>query len=653
MIGKLLNERYKIKKQIGSGGMALVYEAQDILLDRKVAIKMLRPEFVSDEDFINKFRHEAKAVARITHPNVVSIYDIVESEDSLYLVMEYIEGKDLKSLIQERGKLTIVEALDIVNQVTAGVEVAHDNNIIHCDIKPHNILLTENNQIKVTDFGIARAVSTSTMTITDTIMGSAHYFSPEQAQGKEINTYSDIYSIGVVLYEMISGEVPFKGDSPISVALKHIQNDPEELKSIMPSIPKQVNDLVMKTLSKDPEDRFSNASELREELVDTLKNIEAADQYNEKEFPADNNDTKVLKKSEIKKKGLNNKKENVQTKNKEDNAETKAQKYYSSDSKSKSKLNKWVVWSLVIVLLASASVFGLVYFFKVYTEVPIVEVPNLINTEYEKAKDIASEHGLSLQKAEEEVFHNDVQEGHIVTQEPRASERVKQTRQIVVTLSKGPKVVEVPDFKGRPLREVEVILDNLGLQVEEFVYEYSEQFDENYVVSQVPEPGSEIEVNTKVNLTVSKGPKPIMVTMPSLLGKDKEEAFNLITRNGLEVGKLNYGKSTRYDEGLVMNQEYEAGENVPENSTVDVGISTGLINQGNFEEHRTNIGINIVGSNEQEIKIVVEDSNGEEVAYQKNHSPGEYVNETIYSVGPTVLKIYRDGELIKTQEIGT
>lgn len=653
MIGKLLNERYKIKKQIGSGGMALVYEAQDILLDRKVAIKMLRPEFVSDEDFINKFRHEAKAVARITHPNVVSIYDIVESEDSLYLVMEFIEGKDLKSVIKERGKLSIVEALDIANQVTAGVEVAHNNNIIHCDIKPQNILLTDNNQIKVTDFGIARAVTTSTMTITDTIMGSAHYFSPEQAQGKEINTYSDIYSLGVVLYEMITGKVPFKGESPISVALKHIQNEPEEVKSIMPSIPQQVNDLIMKTLSKEPEDRFSSTSELREELVNTLKNIETEEEFSG-ESQSGENETKVLKKSEIKKKGLENQNDNKTKEKKEiDNSNFETSKYFSPETKSKSKLNKWIVWSLVIVLLVSASVFGVVYFLKVYTEVPIVEVPNLIDVEFEEAKDIASEQGLSLKKAEEEVFHNDVEKGHIVNQEPRAGERVKQTRQIVVTISKGPKIVEVPDFKGRPLREVEVILDNLGLQVDEFEYEFSEQFDENYVISQVPEPGSEIEVNTKVQLDVSKGPKPIMVTIPSLLGKDKDEAFNLITRNGLKVGKLNYGKSTRYDEGLVMNQEYEPGKNVPENSTIDVGISTGLVNQGDFEEHKTNIGINIIGSNEQEIKIVVKDSNGEEVAYQKNHSPGEYVNEIIYSVGPTVLEIYRDGELIKTQEIGT
>jgi len=650
MIGKLLNDRYKIKKQRGSGGMALVYEAQDILLDRKVAIKMLRPEFVSDEDFINKFRHEAKAVARITHPNVVSIYDIVESEESLYLVMEYIEGKDLKSLIKERGQLSVVEALDIANQVTAGVEVAHENNIVHCDIKPHNILITDNNQVKVTDFGIARAVSSSTMTITDTIMGSAHYFSPEQAQGKEINTYSDIYSIGVVLYEMLSGRVPFKGESPISVALKHIQKEPKELKEVFPSVPEEVNELVMKTLSKEPEDRQESASQLREEIIMAIKNIEASDQFKEEKTGEEGSQTKILNKSDIKKEGLEKEKEQDKKVNSKTSKTDKS--FFTPEKKKGFKLNKWVIWALVVVILASASVFGLVYFFKVYTEVPIVKVPNLVEKEFSEAEDIAAQQGLDLEKSEEAVFHNDIEEGYIVTQEPKPGERIKQTRNVVVTVSKGPKIVELPDFNNRPLREAEVILDNLGLSLQEVSYEYSEQYRENYIISQSPEPGSETEINTQVELVVSKGPQPIMVTMPSLLGVDKERAFNLIQRNGLKVGKLNYGKSTRYEEGLIMNQQYEAGENVPENSTVDLGISTGLVNKGDFQEHKTNIGINIVGSNNQEIKIVVKDSNGEEVAYQKTHSPGEYVNETIYSVGPTVLEIYRDGELIKSKEIG-
>ena len=646
MIGKILNDRYKIKKQLGSGGMSLVYEANDILLDRKVAIKMLRPEFVSDEDFINKFRHEAKAVAKITHPNVVSIYDIVESENSLYLVMEYIEGKNLKSFIKERGKLTIGEALDIANQVTAGVEVAHKNNIIHCDIKPHNILITDNKQVKVTDFGIARAVTSSTMTITDTIMGSAHYFSPEQAQGKEINTYSDIYSIGVVLYEMISGKVPFTGESPISVALKHIQKEPQELKEIVSKVPEKVNGLVMKALAKKPEDRYNDASELREEIIDTIKTIETSEEFQEEDID-EGSKTKVLKKSDIKNKGLD-KDKNAK---KGDEKASKERSYYSSGKKKSFRLNKWMIWAAVIILLISASAFGLIYFFKVYTEVPIVKVPNLVEAEYREAQDIASQQGLSIKKSEEEVFHNKIEEGYIVTQEPKPGERVKQTRQIVVTVSKGPRVVEIPDFNNRPLREAEVVLDNLGLQITETTYEYSEQIRENYIISQTPEPGSEIEVNTEIKLIISQGPKPVMVTMPTLLGVDKDRAFNLIQRSGLKVGELNYGKSTRFDEGLIMNQQYAAGEEVPENSTVNLGISTGLVNNGNFEEHKTNIGINIVGSNEQEIKIVVKDSNGEEVAYQNTHNPGEYVNETIYSVGPTVLEIYRDGELIKSREI--
>jgi len=647
MIGKLLNNRYKIKEKKGSGGMALVFKAQDILLDREVAIKMLRPEFVSDEDFINKFRQEAKSVARITHPNVVSIYDIVEGEDSLYLVMEYIRGENLKSIIKKRGRLTLVKALDIANQITAGVEVAHKNNIIHCDIKPHNILITENNKVKVTDFGIARAVSTSTMTITDTVMGSAHYFSPEQAQGKEINTYSDIYSIGVVLYEMITGEVPFKGESPISVALKHIQNEPKELKEVLPSIPEKVNELIMKTLAKDPEKRHDNATDLREEIVETLKYVKSEPGFNKESKNSKKSETKILKKSEIKSKSLENKKNNAKS-----NRSTNNRNYYTPDKKQSSKLNKWIVWVIVIMLLFSAAAFAVIYFFKVYTEVPIVKVPDLLEKEYNEAVDIASQQGLSLQKSGEEIFHNKIEEGHIVTQEPSPGERIKQTRKIVVSISKGPKVVEVPDFNNRPLRDAQVILENLGLSQEQIEYEYSEQIRENHIISQSPEAGSQIDVNTKIKLIVSNGPSPIMVKMPSLLGVEKDKAFELIKNKGLNVGRLNYSESTRYDENLIFYQQFSAGEEVPENNEVNLGISTGLINNNNFEEHKTNIGINVVGSDKQEIKIIVKDSNGEEVVYQKVHSPGQYLNKTIYSVGPTVLEIYRDGELIKSQEIG-
>ncbi|MCF8009346.1 MAG: Stk1 family PASTA domain-containing Ser/Thr kinase [Halanaerobiales bacterium] len=644
MIGKLLNDRYKIKEKRGSGGMALVYKAQDILLDRVVAIKMLRPEFVSDEDFVNKFRHEAKAVARITHPNVVSIYDIVESEDSLYLVMEYIEGNDLKSIIRKRGKLTVAEALDIANQVTAGVEIAHKNNIIHCDIKPHNILITSKNQVKVTDFGIARAITSSTMTITDTVIGSAHYFSPEQAQGQEISTYSDIYSIGIVLYEMLTGQVPFKGDSPISVALKHIQSEPRNLKDINPKIPDRVNNLVMKALSKEPKDRFSNTSILRKELIQALKNIKIKDsKIDTLEIESKNNKTRVIDKNELREKS--------KVVNQDKIKKNKTRLSANNQNKNK-KYKKVIIWTLVLIIFFSASIFGFFYFLRTYTDVPIVKVPDLIGVSYKEATDIGSQTGLTVVKSEEEVFHNEVKKGHIISQEPIPGERVKQTRQIVVTVSKGPKLVQIPNFEGRPLREAEVILDNLGLILGEVEYEYSEEIDQNYIISQSVEPETETEINTEIYFVVSKGPQPNMISMPNLLGIKKDRAFDIIVNNGLEVGMLNYTKSTRYDEGLIISQQFEAGENVPEKSNIDLTISTGLINSGNYTEHQTNIAINIVGSNQQEIKIVVNDSNGEEVIYQEVHNPGQFINKKIYSVGPTTINIYRDDQLIKTKKIG-
>jgi len=296
MIGKVLNERYKIIKKLGKGGMAVVYEAEDLILDRKVAIKMLRSEHVSDKSFIKKFHHEAKAVARLSHSNIVSIFDIGQDGDLHYLVMEDIEGENLKDIINRRGKLSSAEALDITNQILSALRVAHKNDIIHCDIKPHNILITLDKKVKVTDFGIAKAVSATT-TMTDTIMGSAHYFSPEQAKGGEIKAHSDLYSVGVVLYEMVTGEVPFKADSPISVALKHINEKPKRPIEINSKITNQMENLIMKALSKDPDNRFNNAEEMNESVLSILQKLKSKDDKDSTIVLSDAGDTKILKKS--------------------------------------------------------------------------------------------------------------------------------------------------------------------------------------------------------------------------------------------------------------------------------------------------------------------------------------------------------------------
>lgn len=273
MQAKILNDRYKIIEEIGRGGMAIVYAAEDTLLERRVALKMLRSEYKSDAEFTRKFRQEARAVAKLSHPNVVSIYDIVVDEERIYLVMEIVEGENLKDLIKRRTKLSPAEALEIAKQIASALSVAHANQIVHCDIKPHNIILDKELEVKVTDFGIARAVNNSTIQMTETVVGSAHYFSPEQAKGGEIKAHSDIYSLGVVLYEMTTGELPFRGESPISVALKHIQQTPLEPKEINRELTEAVNDLILKAIAKDPAARFQNAVEMRHQITYCLKNL--------------------------------------------------------------------------------------------------------------------------------------------------------------------------------------------------------------------------------------------------------------------------------------------------------------------------------------------------------------------------------------------
>ncbi|HLV09125.1 MAG TPA: Stk1 family PASTA domain-containing Ser/Thr kinase, partial [Halanaerobiales bacterium] len=385
MLDKELNERYKILKELGKGGMAIVYEAQDLILDRKVALKMLRPEFVNNKDFVRRFHHEAKAVARLSHPNIVNIFDIGQDDKHHYLVMEDIEGRNLKDIINEKGKLNIVDALDIAHQICSALAMAHKNKIIHCDIKPHNILITPDKQVKVTDFGIARAVSSSTLTMTDTIVGSAHYFSPEQARGGEIKTRSDLYSLGIVLYEMLTGEVPFKGDSPISVALKHIQEIPRKPSLINPDLEKPVEQMVLKAIAKDPEERFNTAVEMKDKINRVMEDMKTKKADLKEASIPDN--TLIMKKSDIR-----NNKENIK-------------KNYLTKKKVPKTLPNWAKWLIGISLISVMLVIGIVIFYKVYMDVPVVEVPDVIGMDFEEAKSEAALVGLEIENQNEGVHH--------------------------------------------------------------------------------------------------------------------------------------------------------------------------------------------------------------------------------------------------------
>jgi len=681
MQGKILNNRYKIIKEIGRGGMAIVYSARDTLLERRVAIKMLRPEYKSDDEFIDKFRQEARAVARLSHPNVVSIYDIVVDEERIYLVMEIVEGKTLKDIIKERKKLSIAESLEIARQIAAALSVAHGNQIVHCDIKPHNIILNDDHEVKVTDFGIARAVSNSTVRVTETVVGSAHYFSPEQAKGGEIKAYSDIYSLGVVLYEMTTGELPFHGESPISVALKHIQQQPVEAAKINKDIPEEVNDLIMKAIAKDPADRFQDAYEMRQQITYCLKNLKSNIVNSEKKADFNADETRVMKKSDFD--FLNNSSKNnaeVSKTNDEKNENKEpvknkkslkninglkqgekhsrikkkngSKKDRSGDNSDQEKYKKPLFITGAVILFLLISLGGVVFFFNQYTNVPVVQVPKIEGKSLTEARKLASEVGLNLVENEERVFSEEIEAEHIVSQQPAAGERVKQSRPLNITVSKGPQLIEIPEFIGNSLREALIELDNLSLKSGDIQYIFRLSEEPGTVINQIPAAGAEVEKGSEITLFVSRGERDISVRMPDLTGLTQAEAFDLIKEKGLNIGQVSVETSDRFADGQVISQSVKAGEYLPRGIAVDFVVSRGGATTATENYTLNRISVNVTGSESREVRIVVEDDNGRDQVYQAIHEPGDNIVRDIRSQGKTEIKIYFDDQLIKSESFG-
>lgn len=640
MLGKVLNERYKIIKELGKGGMAIVFEAQDLLLDRKVALKMLRPEYVNDKDFVKRFRHEAKAVARLSHPNVVNIFDIGQDEDYQYLVMEDIEGDNLKDMINERGPLDVVEALNIAKQISAALVVAHRNNIIHCDIKPHNILLTDDKQVKVTDFGIARAVTSTTMTITDTIVGSAHYFSPEQARGGEIMARSDLYSLGIVLYEMLTGEVPFRGDSPISVALKHIQETPKKPRLINPDIPSDVEQLVIRAISKDPSDRFTTAESMKNKIEDILDTYSKNSLLNKRDA-IENGDTMVINKSELKNSNLKSRKEK----------KAKNEREYLTYNEPK-KSSPWIKWLVLLVAFIVIAAFGVFIFYRNYMDIPVVEVPDIVGMNVEDARKELAQVGLQLEMQNEGVHHPDIVEGNIISQYPLGGELVRQTRNVRITVSLGPAILTTPNLTGLTIREANVILDNQKLSLGNIEEEYSALVSEGRIISQEPEAGEKIGAENKIDIVLSKGAQPLMVEVPNVLGLEQEDAISKLKNSNFAIGEISQKMTKRFLNNQVAEQSYTPGVEVPEGSKIDLTISSGMINTENATIHKYDIHYTVQSvGRDQTVEIVIIDNNGTDTIYKGKHNRGDFISVHFNSVGPSRYEIYINGQLVNEGNI--
>ena len=508
--GKILGNRYEIIEKIGNGGMATVYKSKDRVLNRYVAVKILRDEFTTDEEFIKRFRIEAQSAASLTHPNIVSIFDVGNEGSLYYIVMELIKGKTLKEIItEENGPLPWKWSLNVVTQIASALETAHKNNIVHRDIKPHNIIITEDGIAKVTDFGIAKAVSNSTITAFGTTIGSVHYFSPEHARGGYTDAKSDLYSLGVVMYEMLTGRVPFDADTPVSVALKHMQEDPIEPKELNDNIPQVVNDIIMKAMQKDVNLRYQSATEMLKDLNAALKNPDDNFVHIGSNVGAATQriSTQEIAEAERKAKEANNPKNGK-----------KPNKFIQFVKKHKAL--SFVIGAIILFFVAFGATMGIVELVNPND----VQIPDLVNKTQDEAEQIVKELKLKLVvKAEE--YNENVEEGKIISQDPAYQENytIKEHSEISVVISKGTETVEVPDVVGKTREEAEKLLKDAGL-VAEITEENDEKVEAGIVLSQDIEDGETVNKGSTVKLVVSKGSGIVNVEVPSLVGKTEQEA---------------------------------------------------------------------------------------------------------------------------------
>ncbi len=552
--GKILGNRYEIIEKVGNGGMATVYRAEDKVLKRNVAVKVLKDEFTTDEEFIKRFEIEAQSAARLTHPNIVSIYDVGSEDNLYYIVMELIRGKTLKEIIvEERGPLPWKWSVNVAIQIASALEMAHKNNIIHRDIKPHNIIITEDGIAKVTDFGIAKAVSNSTITAFGTTIGSVHYFSPEHARGGFTDAKSDLYSLGVVMYEMVTGRVPFDADTPVSVALKHMQEEPEEPIELNPNLPSAVNRIIMKALKKDTTLRYQSATDMLADLRQALKNPNG-DFVDDRDYDATARTQKINT--------------DLYGNVDEDNNKRNGKK----DNKFVAFIKRHKVLSSFIglILLFAISLGGTLAYLNI-TNPAEVELPDIVGMSKEEAQKTVEDLKLVFEVSSEE-FNKDVPEGYVISQDPTyiADYNVKEGSTVKVVISKGQEKTTVPNVEGEERSEAIKMLEDAKLKAE-VVEETSKTVKEGYVISQEVEADSEAYAGDTVKIHVSTGTGIKQVTVQNVIGQTEANAKSTLEGQGLKV-TINYVEATSND-GKVTAQSVAGGTTVDEGTTVTLTVN--------------------------------------------------------------------------------
>ena len=618
MTGKILDERYELIEKIGSGGMADVYKAKDILLDRIVAVKILHSSFAEDNDFIVRFRHEAQSAGKLSHPNIVGIYDVGCDGDVHYIVMEYVEGETLKQYIQNHPNIPIDTAVRIAIEIGYALEEAHANGIIHCDIKPHNVLLTRTGKVKVTDFGIARAINSSTVLDKQSILGSVHYLSPEQAAGDKITAKTDIYSLGIVLYEMLTHHLPFEGETAVSIALQHMQGDIPRPTKYNPAISPMLEECLLTALQKDPDKRYDTVS-------DFISELKIAQGFTTTIYKPASHDFTAMTRPIPKKEVRTHK---VQR-------ETKLTRFITN-------LPQKYIWIGMAVLFIICFAWAFFSFGNFWSSENIT-VPNVVGKPVEVAETTLKK--LDLKVSVDEIASDDVPAGQVISQTPAAGTNVKARRIIHLTVSKGGSAMLIPDLKGLTLEQAKERLDKMGLTLGAVENGNDPDKPSDVIISQSPESGAKATKGTRVNIVINMKQK---VHVPNVVGMTLAAARNTLLSMKLSVGTINASDGTSTDDSsaIIISQDPAGGESTSSNV---VNLTVGK-KKSQTKTGTVNISIP-KGGNARQVEIYVTDDSGKHTAYSGKAAPGSTVSKDVSGSGNVHVQVVIDGSVVQDREL--
>lgn len=647
----ILNNRYEIIRPVGSGGMAEVFLAHDNLLDRNVAVKMLRDQFLADKELLEQFRREAKSAARLIHPYIINIYDVVSEGDIQYIIMEYVDGVTLKEYLKEH-KLPLNAVLEIAVRLADALQHAHSRNIIHCDIKPQNILIDKYLNPKITDFGIAKMISNQTTVYTAAVMGSVHYISPEQAVGGKITASSDVYSLGVVLFEMLTGQVPFTGNTAVSVAMMHAEKPVPSLSDFMDEVPEGLQQIIDKALAKKAEDRYQNADELRRDLLDLKLKLYpfSSDEYKkdmqavvtESSYSAaketvndDYGATMIMKPVRSTSSEFETE---VQEETRQELPEQEADDMPLSRAKKTKK--KWNFTKILVYMTVAVVALSVIAHFIFNRNREVLPVPDVVNMTVVEAQAALEEKGFEVEL--EERYGNAVKPGTVMEQSPKAGEKRKQGSTIYLTISKGAELKTVPEIIGMSLSKAENLLKDEGYAIGKITKKFDSSKTVGIVLEQFPKAMDKAPKGSKINLVVNEGEK----TVPNVVGQKLATAKQLLEKEGLVVGSTSYTKN-QADKDTVLSTDPVQGSHLSEGAKVNLTLSSG----GSDSMDSVYVDFVVPGTQEQHVQIYVTDSRGRRLIYDGSQKGGVRLRQKISASDNAKVQLYCDNKLIEEKTL--